>query len=252
MKAVWRLLPAGIAAYVLFLVLSAPAAKLLPYLQPHLSGVRLAGVSGTLWSGRAAQLTIGSVPLTGVNWGLRPLALLTGAVEYRVKAQLNGQPLTAHVGRGLFAGAYVSDVSVRVAASDLLFWSGLHQVGVDGDLLVHLDEVENIDAGGLPAVAGTVTWTPAMVRAPLELNLGEAHLETRIEDGISRGQLTADGGALTLTGEVTANPDGHYQLVGEVHKKGQVPQAVGKFLETFAEFKNGSYHLEWSDQIKLP
>ena len=252
MKAVWRFLPAGIAVYVLFLLLTAPAAKLLPYIQPQLPDVQFGVVSGTLWSGQAAQMNVGSVPLTGVSWGLRPLALLIGAVEYQVEAQLNGQPLAARLGRGLFSGAYVSDIDARIAASDLLYWSGLSQVGVDGQLLVSIDEVEGINnAGSLPAVAGSVTWVPAMVLAPLELNLGEAQLETRIESGVTRGQLTATGGALTLTGEVTLNPDGNYQLVGELQKKGSVPQAVDKFLETFAELKNGKYHLEWSDQIKL-
>ena len=90
-----------------------------------------------------------------------------------------------------------------------------------------------------------------MVLAPIELNLGLGELTTAIEsDGVTRGQLIANGGALTMQGEVTLQADGHYQLVGDVKKTGTVPQAVDKFLSTFAEAGNGGYRLEWSDQIK--
>jgi general secretion pathway protein N len=251
MTSVWRYVTTAVAAYVLFLVLTAPAAKLLPMFQSQLPAVQLSGVTGTLWSGQAAQLIVQSVPLTGVSWELRPVALFFGAMEYQVEGQLNGQPLALRLGRSLFSGAYVSDISARIAASDLLYWSGLKQVGVNGQLQFNIEEVEGIGGDGLPAVGGTATWIPAMVLAPLELNLGEARLVSRIEAGVTRGQLTAGGGALTLAGELTVNPDGNYQLVAEVQKKGNVPQAVDKFLDTFAEFKNGRYHLEWSDQLKL-
>ncbi len=123
-------------------------------------------------------------------------------------------------------------------------------VELDGQLEFDLDEVE-FSPGSMPAVAGRLLWKPAMVLSPIELNLGLAELTTAIEsDGITRGQLVANGGALTTRGEVTLQPDGKYQLVGDVKKSGAVPQAVDKFLTTFAEFGNGSYRLEWSDQIK--
>jgi len=252
MKSLWRYLAAGIAAYGVFLLLSAPAARLLPYLLPPTQAVRLSGVSGTLWSGRAVQLTAGAVTVTDVTWRLRPLHLLLGSVEYGVNAQLGDQPLTARVGRGLFAGPYVSDLTAQLAAADVLYRAGLRQLGVDGRLSVDIDTIKGLAAGRLPAMAGTLKWAPARVLAPLVLDLGEVQLATQIVSGATQGRLTAAGGALTLDGELTINADGNYRLVGEVRKRAGVPQAVDRFLETFAEFKNGSYHLEWSDQIKIP
>ena len=246
----WRLAAAGVAASLVFLVLSAPAAKLLPYVQPHLAGIKLYGVSGSLWSGQAVRVSAGAVQLDSVNWRLRPLALFTGALEFAVDAKLAAQPLTAHAGVGVVSGVYVSDVVGRVAAADLLYWSGMSRVRLDGQLEFAIDDVEGLGSG-LPAVAGTLSWTPARVLAPLELDLGKAELQTRIDAGVTRGQLRADGGVLTVSGDVTVNPDGNYQLVGELQKKGSVPQAVDKFLATFAEFNNGKYRLEWSDQIRF-
>lgn len=244
-----KLLPVGIAAYILFLVVTAPAAKLIPYFQSQLQGVQLAGISGTLWSGQALQLNVPPVQLTQVSWQFRPLALLLGAVEFKLDGQLSGRALSASAGRGLLSGPYLADVTGSVPAAELMAWAGLGMVELDGQMDFVLDEVE-FSGSNMPAVAGQLVWKPAMVLTPLELNLGLAELTTTIESGgITTGQLVANGGALTLQGAVTLQPDGQYQLTGDVKKAGAVPQAVDNFLSTFAEFKNGSYRLEWSDQI---
>ncbi len=249
MKPGMKLVPVAIGAYILFLVMSAPAAKLIPYFQSQLQGVQLAGISGTLWSGKAAQLSVTPVQLTQVSWSFKPLTLLLGAVEFQLDAQLGGRALSASAGRSLLSGAYLSDVSGSVTAANLMHWVGLGMVELDGHLDFVLDEVE-FSAGAIPAVAGQLAWKPALVLAPLELNLGLAELTTTIESGgITSGQLVTNGGALTLQGVVTLQPDGQYQLTGDVKKTGVVPPAVDTFLSTFAELKNGSYQLEWADQL---
>ena len=247
----WRLALFGVAAFVLFLVLTAPASKLLPLLQPQLPGVQFSGISGSLWSGRAQLVQAGGVPLNDVRWHWRPLALFTGALEVGVEAQLSRQPLHAHAGLGLFSGAYAADVTGSMAASDLLFLSGMHLAELSGQVDFDLDRVTGL-GGGMPAVAGVVSWTPARVLAPLQLDLGKAQLETQIDAGVTHGRLVASGGVLGVNGDVTLNPDGSYSLVGDVSKQGGVPQAVDKFLDTFAEpVAGGGYRLQWSDRIQF-
>jgi general secretion pathway protein N len=250
MKAGLKLLPIGVAAYVLFLVVMAPASKVIPHVQSQLEGVRLAGISGTLWSGRALQVSVPPVQLTQVGWGLKPLGLLLGSVVFELDGQLGGRAVSARASRGLFSGPSLADVNGSVPAIDLMYWAGMRAVELDGVIDFSLDEVE-FSGGRLPAVAGRLVWKPAMVMSPIELNLGLAELTTAIEsDGLTRGQLIANGGALTLQGEMTLQSDGNYQLIGDVKKTGAVPQAVEKFLSTFAEQGNEGYRLEWSDRIK--
>lgn len=249
MKTGWRPALAGLAAFVVFLVVSAPAAKLLPYFQPQLPGVQFAGVTGSLWSGQAVRLGAGVVQLDGVKWRWRPLALFKGALEFSVDAEHRGHALTGRVGIGLFSGAYGADVVGQLAASDVLYWTGLTGIGLDGQIDFAIDDIEVVGTG-LPAIAGAVSWSPARVVSPLDLDLGKAQLVTRIESGVTHGKVSASGGVLTVSGDVTVNPDGNYALVADLQKKGNVPQAVDKFLATFAEFSNGNYRLEWSDQIK--
>lgn len=249
MKSSLKLVSIAVGAYILFLVMTVPAARFLPYFQSQLGDVQLAGISGSLWSGQAVQMSVPPLQLTRVNWDFQPLTLLLGAVEFQLDGQLDGRAVSASAGRSLLSGAYLTDVSGSVAAANLMSWMGLSMLKLDGRLDFSLDEVE-FSAGRVPAVAGQLVWKPALVQAPIELNLGLAELTTTIEsDAVTTGQLVATGGALTLQGVVTLQPDGQYQLTGDIKKSGAVPAAVDTFLSTFAESRNGSYRLEWSDQI---
>lgn len=251
MKPGWRAVAAGVAAYLVFLLMTAPANRLLAYIQPQLQGVQLAGVSGSIWSGEAAQVNAGAAQLTAVSWSWRPLALFKAALEVDIDAQLSGRPLSARAGRGVFTGSYLADVEGRLPAGELLRWMRLQQVNLDGHLEFSLDTVE-WNANPVPAVSGNVAWVPAMVSHPIELNLGEVQLTTEMASGATEGQLTARGGALAVNdGRVSLQPDGRYQLNATVRKQGAVPVEVEQFLSTFAEFRDGGYLLEWSDQIKF-
>ena len=78
MKKSWRWLLLGAVLYVLFLVVNAPADKLLPLLQPQLQGIRLSGVDGRIWSGQAQYVEVLPLQLSEVHWSFRPFALVLG------------------------------------------------------------------------------------------------------------------------------------------------------------------------------
>ncbi len=248
MKPLWRGVLVGTAAYLLFMVVNAPAAKLLPMLQSRLEGVSLAGVEGRLWSGKAALVDASPVRLQDARWRFRPFALILGDLEFAVEGRLGGESVKARVGSSLFGQYYLSGVEGRISASDLMYWLDLTRVKLDGQLDFDIAEVEWPESG-FPAVSGTIVWSPARVAAPIELALGKARLETRIEDAMTRGTLEASGGTLLVQAEVAMEADGAYRLDADIQQKGDVPQAVEKFLSTFADYKNGTYRLEWSDTL---
>jgi hypothetical protein len=245
----WQGVLTGVAAYVLFLLATAPAAKLVPLVQPRLGGVQLAGVDGSLWSGSAALATADPVQLQDLQWRFRPLALLLGRAEVALDANWQGRPAAALAGKALFGGTYLADVSATVPAPDVLRWLKVKQVSVEGNLALDLARLEWAQGGGLPAVTGAASWTPARVNAPVEVVLGSAQLDTVAEQGVTRGKLKTSGGALLVDADVELKPDGVYRLDAQIQQKGDVPDAVAQFLSTFAEYKNGSYRLEWSDSL---
>ena len=245
----WRDALIGVTAYLLFMVFGAPAAKVLPRVQPE--GVRIVGVEGSLWSGQAALVSVAPVQLNRLHWQFRPLALLVGELGFALEADWLGRPVQADVGRSFFGEPRVSDVRGRIAAADLLRMLRVpQQVGLAGELDFDISDVEWPEETGYPALQGNVTWSPARIVTPVQLELGKAQLETWIEDdGITRGKLVTEGGTLLVEADVELNPGGAYRLDARLQQKGDMPPAVGDFLSSFAEYRNGTYRLEWSDSI---
>ena len=248
MKPWWRWGLAGVVAYLLFLVAAAPAAKVLPLVQSRLPEVRLSGVEGSLWSGKAAKLDLTPLQLQDVSWSFRPFGLFVGRAVFDVDGQLQAQRVKAKAGTTFFGTPYLSDVQGRIAANDLLYWLGIKPLQLSGRLDFDIDDVVWSESG-LPAMAGTASWSPAQLVSPIELVLGTAQLETYVEDSVTLGKLETKGGALLVQAEVELKPDGAYRFDADIQQKGDVPQAVSKFLSTFADYKDGNYRLEWADKL---
>ncbi len=250
MKDRWWLLLVGVGVLLIFVVLRAPAAKLVPRLLPASVPVQLSGISGTVWSGQALQLVVEQVTLERVRWRFRPLVLFLGRVEVGLTAQLNEHPVSARAGKGWFSEPYLAAVRGTLPATELLSLAGMNVAQLGGQVEFDLARVEGLQRT-FPTVSGSARWAPARVVAPLVLDLGAVQLETRTEAGETRGELNASGGALSFEGEVDLSPDGRYSLQGEVRKQAAVPAAVDDFLATFAEARDGGYRVEWSDQIRF-
>lgn len=247
MKPRWRGVLIGVTAYLVFMISNAPAAKILPWVQPE--GVRIAGVEGSLWSGQAAQVSVAPVQLESLRWEFRPFSLFLGQLGFALEAELLGRPVQADVGSSFLGTPRVSDVRGRIAAADLLRLLGVtQQVGLAGELDFDISQVVWPEAG-YPAFEGAVTWSPARIVTPVQLELGKAQLETWIEDGITRGKVETQGGPLQVEADVELQPGGAYRLDARLQQTGDVPPAVGNFLSSFAEYSNGTYRLEWSDSI---
>ena len=244
----WRSVLLGAVAYLLFLVMTAPAAKVLPLFQSQLQHVQVAGIEGSLWSGKAAQVDVSALRLQDVKWRLRPFALFVGRAVFKINGHLQAQRIRAKAGSTFLGTPYLSDVKGSIAANELLRLLGIHQLQLGGQLDFDIDDVEWVESG-LPAMTGSVSWSPAQLISPLNLAFGKAQLETQIESTVTRGKLNASGGALLVQADVELKSDGAYRFDANIQQKGDVPQAVSKFLSTFADYKDGNYRFEWADKL---
>src|SRR5262245_49235679 len=85
MKKPWPLVALGIGAFLLLALVTLPASAVLSFVHPP--GITLAGVSGTIWSGRAQAVRSGNLHIGSVEWDLQVLALLTGKLGADVKVK---------------------------------------------------------------------------------------------------------------------------------------------------------------------
>ena len=86
MKNRWSWLALGVGAYLAFALSTLPAATAVRWLAPP--QVAFSGIRGTIWSGSAANGTIGGLPVQDVRWRVRPWTLITARVGATVEARL--------------------------------------------------------------------------------------------------------------------------------------------------------------------
>ena len=73
MKNVWRYIAIGVVVYLLVLLATFPAARIVPVLEQQIDGLALQGVSGTAITGHAGRLHWQGNDLGAASWHLQPL-----------------------------------------------------------------------------------------------------------------------------------------------------------------------------------
>jgi hypothetical protein len=212
-KFVVRYAMAGLAAYVLFLVLAIPAARVYPLLKDRLSPMALYDVHGTVWHGGAASAVIAGQRVDGLSWDMHVLPLLLGRMEIAVAFYNDVGPGRLTAGRSMTGRFYFSDIDARLSAGTLTALLNIPGVKVGGDFNITLSKLV-LDRQYFSEAQGTLEWRDATLVTPWQLNFGalQALVDTT-DEGIQL-TLTDRGGPLQANGVFTARPDGHYQLTG--------------------------------------
>jgi hypothetical protein len=192
--------------------------------------VRLSGIEGTLWSGRAAAGSVGGLDVRDVRWRLRPTRFLIGRLAADVEARLADG----------FVKASVSASPSRLALSDLQGSTSIATLssvlppvsGVRGDASVNLAELELAD-GALTTVLGelrlamidVLPFVPGPSRALVPI--GDYVVNFLDSDGNGINATFADsGGPLEVSGTLVVDAQRNYTLDGLVKPRAGAAQPL--------------------------
>ncbi|MEJ2060693.1 MAG: type II secretion system protein N [Gammaproteobacteria bacterium] len=198
----------GLSAYVLFLLITLPAALVMPKRLP--GGAQLQGVNGSIWTGQADGLVWRGQNLGRVEWRFAPFALLRARLGVRFK--LKGPELQAS---GEFLQPWFSkrpefsglDLDMDTALSGRLDLP----LRIDGDLRAHF-EYASWPADGAPNVTGTAQWTDAVAKNPVALRLGAVQADFQPGNAGQGVKLTLQGGDLSGQGSANVDAKANYKL----------------------------------------
>jgi general secretion pathway protein N len=230
MKKPWPLLALGIAAFVVFAVVTLPASVVLSRVSSP--DVTIAGMSGTIWKGRAQVLRVRGAQLGSVQWDLHALALLTGRLTADVElkrtdgfAKTRGtlEPSGAMAFEDLAASIPLSALPPTVVRGG---WTGT----------INLKFAELALASGWPERAdGTLELIDVNGPANRPVNMGSYKIvfppDASAGDTLA-GALSDLGGPLQVTGTVQLNKANRgYSVQGLIAARNDAPQGVAKDLE---------------------
>lgn len=200
----------GLLAYLFFLVWTFPADRAMTLLRPQLPQLQMTGVTGTIWSGRAATLHYQTQRFARFKWQFQPLALFKGRLGFAIAFDGDGRTGTASVGIRPDGTIVVSDVAARLPMVELSRQLGI-PVSLSGLVEIALEEV-TVSNKIVQSAQGALHWRDASMIAPVSQKLGSFSAEFTTEAEGIKGQIRDEGGPLQLDGVVRLTSDGSYQF----------------------------------------
>ena len=210
MQRAWRLIALGVAAYLLILVTTFPAARLTGMLEQRLSDLSILAVSGSVFSGKAGRVVWQDLDLGSMHWQFSPLALLLGRVEYSVELMHPANAGQLAAGMTLFGNAYVHDLELKLLPDRIINHYSPVEVQTGGEWWLDFEEIDVNDVFS-GSTSGTIAWQDAVILAPVNMVLGQLKLDVQGNNAALLGEIV-EGGALGASGNASLLVDGGYQL----------------------------------------
>ena len=221
-----RLILVGISTLVIGLIATFPARVAYQWFAPN--ELQLSGIDGSVWHGTATQGSAGGIYIADINWRFRPLALLSGKLEFVSSSKLASGFFDANIGVGVGGSVTLSDVAGALTLDTLA--TLLPLAGIEGDVSVQFEEL--VIENSLPVVAtGTVNIANLVSRLLSPAPLGDYRAEFQTQDDGIVGSVEAISGVLELGGTIRLDKNRNYKFVGKVAAKPTAPGNISQQLQ---------------------
>lgn len=219
------LVAVGLAALLAGLVAMFPARVAYQWFAPP--QLSLSGISGSVWSGTAAQGSVAGLFVSDVTWSFRPLALFRLALGYDIAARLPGGFIESDVDVGPGGEVRFSDLAATLPLASLQ--SAFRLEGIDAELALQFDNVVLED--GFPSeLDGSVGLSKLVLRALSPAALGDYRADLQTNDGTITGTVEDVSGVLDLSGNMSLDGNRAYSLIGHVAANAGAPASVTEQL----------------------
>lgn len=216
-----RLVIAGIAVFLLVLLVSFPAQVAYNWFAPQ--EIQLSGINGSIWNGDAAEGLAGGAYLRNLRWRFRPGALLTGSIAFDASASPGSGILNTQVAARLDGSLSLTGLSGNVPL-DVVHQS-FQQGGIRGDLILEFENLTIKD--GVPVVAiGSVTVADFFAPVLSASQIGDFRADFQSSGEQITGVVQDISGVLDVEGTITLSPDRSYAFVGEVAPTPETPPSI--------------------------
>lgn len=183
----------------------------------------LSGISGTLWSGQARELSASGIYLSDVTWTLKPRYLLTGQLLLAMQAKPVSGFLEADVGVGLGGAVSLTNLTASLPLAPLAV--PLRVPGLQGNASLQFERIKVVDR--LPVAAdGSVTVADFSAQLIYRGSLGGYKAEFFTQNNGVAASVEDTDGVIDLAGSLQIGADRNYQFLGKVAPKANTPQAL--------------------------
>ncbi len=227
------LLFAGLASFLLWLLMLIPANVILPLLTS--SGAITSGMAGTIWSGSARTLTAGPLRFEQLHWQFEPWRILRGELSAHIEAQLPDGFFSGHVART--AGGRLIIRDIEAAAPLKALSPSMAAMTGDSQLSIRMQQIAWLD-GWVETAIGTVQLSDVVLPIPvlagrtppgnyiLSFDSESLAIGTPLTGKVSDG-----GGPLEISGVLNLSPPRNYELSATVKARDTAPAELVNILQ---------------------
>ncbi len=237
----------GLAAYVLFLVVLAPATLIDTGLRHATDGkLRLAQAHGTLWSGSGQLEIVNAAARGGVSkelaWSLQPASLWRGRLDFDVAMDHASSRFPLRLS---LHGINLTNVEFSLPASALgVAVPRIAPLGPRGELVFHIAKLSG--AGNNVAVDALMTWKDASSALTTVAPLGTYELRVNGAAGTVNAVLRTSSGPLHLEGNGSVHGNGPLAFSATARVDAQHRAQLTPLLRLIAiERSNGDFALQF-------
>ncbi len=202
----------GLLSFLIAAIWLLPLTFIKPYAEKTIKGLKLEGVSGTLWNGSAQRLVNNNLDLGSVSWSIKPLQSLI-SLSLKSDFSINGKQLTANGSAALKPSkTFILDQTTFDMDASLL--NRLQkQARLSGELKGKIKHAEFAKSRAvLPLIDGVLDWKQAIVDAMLlKLPAGDYHFVITPDDNGLLIKPSASEAPLQLSGAIHISKDWIYQ-----------------------------------------
>jgi general secretion pathway protein N len=230
----WRWLIVGVVGYFVFLIATFPAQRLTARLQT--AGVQAAGVSGSVWNGRAAALQVRGMALGPTEWRISPWRLFTGTLSADVKSKRDDGYFDGNLRASLGGAISVRDLraSLPIAALNALGLPGGGMGGWSGTLQLKLDELA-LTAGWPSHIKGDVSVANLVGPPQQPTPLGSYRVlfpaPNAPANQVAGAVLSSEDSPLDVVGTLRLEPNRNYVIDAQVATRPTAPASITKALQ---------------------
>lgn len=216
-----RLISAGVITLLVGVVAMFPARVAYQWFAPET--IRISGISGTVWSGRATQAEAVGVYLRNLSWRNRPLALFAGRAAYAVEAELPSGFVDTTVSLGITGVIRLQDLQAALPLQPFERVVGVP--GLRGNVNLQFERIviENslpVAANGELAVADLVA--PIIYRG----SVGGYRAEFFTQNNGVAASVEDTDGVVDIAGSLEISRDRSYRFLAKLAPKAATPDRL--------------------------
>lgn len=220
------LITVAVATFLIGLLVLFPARVAYHWFAPP--GIAVSNISGTVWSGSAAEASINQLYLHELQWRFNPSSLLSGGFGFHLEAR----PVSGFVDGVVIAG-FGSSIKIQDLTASLpleVLGSALQVGGLRGSASLQFDNLK-FDQETLLEADGTLTVGNVTVPLIARETLGgyRAEFNTQ-EDGVNASIEDTDA-VVDLAATLVIRPDRSYDFEGLIVPKPTTPSSILQQME---------------------